>query len=70
MPGKIMNEVDVLGRPISFSKERYVEAVDGYDVFLTIDETIQYFTQKAIEQAALDYNLKGGCCHCNESQHR
>ncbi|HOL84832.1 MAG TPA: hypothetical protein PKZ62_05970, partial [Thermoclostridium caenicola] len=38
MPGKIMNEVDVLGRPISFSKERYVEAVDGYDVFLTIDE--------------------------------
>jgi len=60
MPGKIMNEVDVLGRPISFSKERYVEAVDGYDVFLTIDETIQYFTQKAIEQAALDYNLKRG----------
>lgn len=60
MPGKIMNEVDVHGRPISFSKERYVEAVDGYDVFLTIDETIQYFTQKAIEQAALDYNLKRG----------
>lgn len=55
-----MNEVDVLGRPISFSKERYVEAVDGYDVFLTIDETIQFFTQKAIEQAALDYNLKRG----------
>jgi len=60
MPGKIMNEVDVLGRPISFSKERYVEAVDGYDVFLTIDETIQYFTEKALEQAALDYNLKRG----------
>lgn len=60
MPGKIMNEVDVLGRPISFSKERYVEAVDGYDVFLTIDETIQYFTEKALEQAALNYNLKRG----------
>lgn len=60
MPGKIMNEVDVLGRPISFSKERYVEAVDGYDVFLTIDETIQYFTEKALEQAALNYNLKKG----------
>lgn len=60
MPGKIMNEVDVHGRPISFSKERYVEAVDGYDVFLTIDETIQYFAEKAIEDAALNYNLKRG----------
>lgn len=60
IPGKIMNEVDVLGRPISFSKERYVKAVDGYDLYLTIDETIQYFAEKALEQAALDYNLKRG----------
>lgn len=60
IPGKIMSEVDVLRRPISFSKERYVEAVDGYDLYLTIDETIQYYTEKALEQAALDYNLKRG----------
>ncbi len=60
MPGKIMSEADVHGRPIRFSKERYIEAVDGYDIFLTIDETIQFFTEKALEQAALDYNLKRG----------
>jgi len=60
MAGKIMSEADVHGRPISFSKERYIEAVDGYDIFLTIDETIQFFTEKALEQAALDYNLKRG----------
>ena len=60
MPGKIMSEADVHGRPIKFSKERYIEAVDGYDIFLTLDETIQFFTEKALEQAVLDYNLKRG----------
>lgn len=60
VPGKIMNEVDVLGRQVSFSKERYIDAIDGYDVYLTIDETIQYLAEKAMDQAVLDYNLKRG----------
>lgn len=60
VPGKIMNEADVLGRPISYSKERYVEPIDGYNVSLTIDETIQHLAEKAMEQAILDYNLKRG----------
>jgi stage V sporulation protein D (sporulation-specific penicillin-binding protein) len=60
IPGKIMNEVDVLGRQISFSQERYVDAIDGYDVHLTIDETIQHFAENAMEQAILDYNAKRG----------
>lgn len=58
--GKIMNEVDVLGRQISFSKEKYIDAIDGYDVYLTIDETVQYLAEKAMDQAMLDYNLKRG----------
>lgn len=60
IPGKILNEVDVLGRQVRFSKERYIDAIDGYDVYLTIDETIQYLTEKALDQAILDYNLKNG----------
>jgi len=60
VPGKIMNEVDVLGRQVSFSRERYIDAIDGYDVYLTIDETIQYLAEKAMDQAILDYNLKRG----------
>jgi stage V sporulation protein D (sporulation-specific penicillin-binding protein) len=55
-----MNEVDVLGRQVRFSKERYIDAIDGYDVYLTIDETIQYLAEKAMDQAVLDYNLKRG----------
>ncbi len=60
IPGKIMNEVDVLGRQISFSQERYIDAIDGYNVYLTIDETIQHITEKYMDQAILDYNLKRG----------
>ena len=46
MPGKTMSEADVHGRPIKFSKERYIEVVDGYDIFLTLDETIQFLLRK------------------------
>ncbi|MGI6622371.1 MAG: penicillin-binding transpeptidase domain-containing protein [Acetivibrionales bacterium] len=60
VPGTILNEVDVLGRQVKFSKERYIDAIDGYDVYLTIDETIQYLAEKAIDQAILDYDLKRG----------
>ncbi|NLM72842.1 MAG: PASTA domain-containing protein [Clostridiaceae bacterium] len=60
VPGKIMNEVDVLGRQISYSQERYIDAIDGYNVYLTIDETIQHFAEKTLQQAVLDYNLKNG----------
>ncbi len=59
-PGMVMGEVDAGGRQVKYSPERYVEPVDGYDIYLTIDETIQHFTEKALEKAMLDYNLKRG----------
>jgi stage V sporulation protein D (sporulation-specific penicillin-binding protein) len=59
-PGMVMSEFDAGGRQVKYSPETYVEPVDGYDIYLTIDETIQYFTEKALEKAILDYNLKRG----------
>lgn len=59
-PGMVMSEFDAGGRQVKYSPETYVEPVDGYDLYLTIDETIQYFTEKALEKAMLDYNLKRG----------
>lgn len=59
-PGMIMSEFDAGGRQVKYSPETYVEPVDGYDIYLTIDETIQYFTEKALDKAMLDYNLKRG----------
>lgn len=59
-PGMVMSEYDAVGRQVKYSPETYVEPIDGYDLYLTIDETIQYFTEKALEQAMLDDNLKRG----------
>ena len=59
-PGMIMSEFDAGGRQVKYSPETYVEPVDGYNIYLTIDETIQYYTEKALEKAMLDYNLKRG----------
>lgn len=59
-PGMVMSEFDAGGRQVKYSPETYVEPVDGYNIYLTIDETIQYFTEKALEKAMLDYNLKRG----------
>lgn len=59
-PGMVMVEVDAGGRQVKYSQESYVEPVDGYDLYLTIDETIQHFTEKALEKAMLDCNLKRG----------
>lgn len=59
-PGMVMSEFDAGGRQVKYSPETYVEPVDGYALYLTIDETIQYFAEKTLEKAMLDYNLKRG----------
>lgn len=59
-PGMVMSEYDAGGRQVKYSPETYVEPVDGYNIYLTIDETIQYFAENALEKAMLDYNLKRG----------
>ncbi len=60
VPGKIISEVDGLGREIPLSEEKYISPRDGWNVILTIDETIQYFAEKALENAMADYKLIGG----------
>jgi len=40
--------------------EDYHDAVDGHDVVLTIDETIQYYVEKHLRQAVVDYDIQNG----------
>jgi len=60
LPGRILNEVDIAGRQLPFEAEKRIEAQNGLNVVLTIDETIQYFTEKALERAIEDYKVAGG----------
>lgn len=49
--GLVLDEIDGKGRSISAGDSEYVAAVDGSDVMLTIDATIQGFCEKAAREA-------------------
>ncbi len=60
IPGKILSEVDASGMELTMGEEKYIQPQDGHDVVLTIDETIQYFAEKALEKAISDNNVING----------
>lgn len=45
-----------------FEYEKYYNAEDGNNLVLTIDETIQHFVEKNLEQAYIDNKVKNGAC--------
>ncbi|HHV96439.1 MAG TPA: PASTA domain-containing protein [Clostridiaceae bacterium] len=59
-PGRILSELDAGGRTMPYTPERRIEAKEGLNVVLTIDETIQYLAEKAIEKAIEDNNVLNG----------
>ncbi|MDP4179782.1 MAG: penicillin-binding transpeptidase domain-containing protein [Bacillota bacterium] len=59
-PGKILSEVDAGGREISSNEQKHVEPQKGNNVVLTIDETIQYMAEKAMEKAIKDNKVLRG----------
>ncbi len=60
IPGKIMSEIDANGLELPFSTETKINAQDGFNVVLTIDETIQYIADRALEKALKDNNVIDG----------
>lgn len=70
VPGKILVEEDSKGRSINSSIYQILPAEEGLDIYLTIDETIQYATEKrlleAVEELGADkavamvYDLQNG----------
>jgi stage V sporulation protein D (sporulation-specific penicillin-binding protein) len=45
-----MNGVDAVGRELPFGEEKHIEPQDGLNIVTTIDETIQYLAEKAIDK--------------------
>ncbi|NLD19306.1 MAG: PASTA domain-containing protein [Clostridiales bacterium] len=48
--GRWVNYTDTSGNRLSYGKERYYSAEDGYSIVTTIDQVIQHYTEKALEQ--------------------
>jgi cell division protein FtsI/penicillin-binding protein 2 len=46
---------DVHGNPLPYEEEQTVPAVDGKDVWLTIDETIQHYAEDALDDLVKKY---------------
>ncbi len=53
LPGRWIKNTDAVGRQLPYGTEKYYEPEDGLNVVLTIDETIQHFVEKAIENAVV-----------------
>jgi len=51
IPGRWIKSTDGAGRQLSFSTEKYHQAENGLNVVLTIDEVIQHFSEKAVDNA-------------------
>lgn len=58
VPGRFIGEMDAQHREMPNSLANYVSPKNGNDVVLTIDESIQYFAEKAIEKGLIDYKAK------------
>ncbi len=60
VPGRIVTADKVSGMEIPDNYESYIPAEDGNSVVLTIDETIQSFAEKHIENARIENELEEG----------
>lgn len=58
--GKIVGSTDGKGRETPFTNEQYIEAVDGKDLVLTVDATIQGIVEKYLSQAVIDNSCDYG----------
>ncbi len=58
--GRIISATSASGTDMPFEYERYVDPENGVNVMLTIDESIQHFTEKYLEIAVEDNKLNNG----------
>lgn len=59
-PGSLVAEKDAGGRQISFGSTQFTEAVNGSDIILTVDRTIQYKACDLIQRAVQKHGADSG----------
>ncbi len=57
--GRIITEKDAKGRDIPGASHYYQPPVPGSDVYLTIDQTIQYFVERELNNIVAQYKPRG-----------
>ncbi len=60
VPGRVVTAKNAVGTDMPFQYEKYINAENGLNVVLTIDEVIQHFAEKHLEEAIDKYNVPNG----------
>ncbi len=60
VPGKIVGSTDGKGRETPFTNEQYIDPIDGKDLVLTIDATIQSITEKYLTKVVTENQAEYG----------
>ena len=58
LPGRWIKNTDAVGRQLPYGIEKYYEPENGLNVVLTIDEVIQHFTEKALDNTLAQTKAK------------
>lgn len=62
IPGRWIKSKDIGGNKLTYGVEKYYQAEDGLNLVLTIDEVIQHYVEKAMEQVQANTNAKRVMC--------
>ncbi len=60
LPGRLRAERDTAGNEIGFSDRDWRPPLDGMDLILTIDRTIQYIAERELERSVIEHKADGG----------
>jgi cell division protein FtsI/penicillin-binding protein 2 len=59
-PGRVIQEYDAVGSPILVGKYKKIDPLNGTDVVLTLDRSVQYIVEKRLEEAVKKYEAQTG----------
>jgi len=62
IPGRSIKNTDVAGQNLSYGLEKYFQAENGYNVVLTIDEVIQHYIEKSVEETQIRTSAQRVMC--------
>jgi len=58
-PGCIETRVDALRQELYAQRSRYIPALEGANVILTLDQNVQYIVEKALDEVMVAHHAKG-----------
>jgi cell division protein FtsI/penicillin-binding protein 2 len=59
-PGRVIQEYDAVGSPILVGKYKKIDPINGTDIILTLDRSIQYVAEKRIAEGVKKYEAESG----------